>query len=39
VFASDREGSTNLYVIGIDGTGEERLTMDPGNHAMASWSP
>jgi TolB protein len=29
----------DLYVIGVDGTNERRLTNDPGDDSMPSWSP
>jgi len=39
VFSSSRGGSYDLYLIGIDGTGERRLTESPSLDAHPCWSP
>jgi Tol biopolymer transport system component len=39
VFASNRNGAGELYMINVDGTGEMRLTSDPADDGSASWSP
>jgi hypothetical protein len=39
VFASNRDGQGELYVIGSDGQGERRLTASPGDDGAATWSP
>jgi TolB protein len=38
-FLSDRDGPTDLWVIGADGKGEMRLTSSPEAEGAASWSP
>ncbi len=38
VFSSNRNGQGDLYLIKIDGTGEQRLTNDPADDGAASWS-
>jgi len=38
-FVSDRDGNSNVYVMGIDGTGQEPLTGDPADDAPIAWSP
>jgi Tol biopolymer transport system component len=35
----DRSGPRDLYIVGADGTGEVRLTSDPGDESQAAWSP
>jgi TolB protein len=37
-FLSDRDGPTDLWVIGVDGKGETRLTRTPEAEGAASWS-
>jgi TolB protein len=39
VFASSREGKTDIYTIHLDGTGLRRLTSNGGNNTSPSWSP
>jgi Tol biopolymer transport system component len=39
VFQSEREGHTQLYVIGADGSGERRLTWSLGEDTHPAWSP
>ncbi|MCA1727741.1 MAG: hypothetical protein LC722_08880 [Actinobacteria bacterium] len=38
-FSSDREGNTEIYVVGLDGSGEVRLTSEPGEDQHPAWSP
>jgi len=38
-FASDRAGSADIWVVGIDGTGLRRLTDHPAEDSWPSWSP
>jgi len=37
-FLSDRDGATDVYVIGADGTGEIRLTRSPETESQPAWS-
>lgn len=37
--ASDETGNTDVYVVGIDGSGLTRLTTDPGDDYQPAWSP
>src|SRR5678815_1594354 len=37
-FLSDRDGATDVYVIGADGTGEIRLTRTPEAEGQPAWS-
>jgi TolB protein len=41
VFSRRQEslGPGDLYVVGVDGTGEMRLTSDPGDESGPTWSP
>ena len=32
-------GPGDLYIVGVDGTGEMRLTSDPGDEGQPAWSP
>jgi Tol biopolymer transport system component len=32
-------GPGDLYIVGVDGTGERRLTTEPGDEAQPAWSP
>lgn len=32
-------GPGDLYIVGVDGTGERRLTSDPGDEGQPAWSP
>jgi Tol biopolymer transport system component len=38
-FRSDRDGSSDVYVINTDGTGLQDLTDDPAFDWAPSWSP
>lgn len=38
VYTSDRNGNVDLYVAQSDGSGEQRLTTDPGQDSEAAWS-
>jgi Tol biopolymer transport system component len=37
-FDSTREGNQDVYVVGVDGTGERRLTTGEGREGQPSWS-
>ncbi|MBA3733797.1 MAG: PD40 domain-containing protein [Actinobacteria bacterium] len=37
-FQSDRDGQSEIYVMNPDGTGQPRLTNDPGNDTSPAWS-
>lgn len=37
--ASDDTGNTDVYIVGIDGSGLSRLTTDPGDDYQPAWSP
>lgn len=39
VFASNRDGSMQIYVMNADGTGQTRLTNDSSNNDNPRWSP
>jgi Tol biopolymer transport system component len=39
VFASNRDGSMQIYVMNADGTGQTRLTNDGSNNDNPRWSP
>ena len=39
VFASFRHGNYEIYVMNTDGSGQVRLTDDPGNDNRPNWSP
>lgn len=39
VFDTNRDGSYEIYVMNADGTGQTRLTNDPGWDWEATWSP
>ena len=39
VFQSERTGTSQLYVIGADGTGERRLTWSGADDTHPAWSP
>lgn len=39
VFASDRDGNSEIYVMNADGSAQTRLTNSPGADASPSWSP
>jgi TolB protein len=39
VFASNASGNLDIYVVGIDGKDEKRLTIDPGIEGSPAWSP
>jgi WD40 repeat protein len=38
-FASDRDGNFEIYVMNPDGSGQFRLTNDPGEDTQPAWSP
>ncbi len=38
-FSSDRDGRNNLYVMGIDGSGLEKITVDTFRYYNPVWSP
>ena len=38
-FVSDRDGNPEIYVINADGSGERRVTNNPGNDYAPAWSP
>src|ERR1041384_839244 len=38
-FASDRDGNFEIYVMNPDGSGQLRLTNDPGEDTQPAWSP
>lgn len=38
-FHSSRDGTPDLYVIGVDGTGLRRLTSDEAREGVAGWTP
>jgi TolB protein len=38
-FLTDRDGATDLFVIGADGKGETRLTRTPEAEGQPAWSP
>jgi len=37
IFASDRDGNTNIYAMNADGTEVRRLTDDPGEDVTPFW--
>lgn len=39
VFSSTRDGNPEIYVTRPDGTGQQRLTFDPGIDTEPTWSP
>jgi Tol biopolymer transport system component len=39
VFASSREGGTEIFTMNSDGTGARRLTVNAGTDHMPAWSP
>ena len=39
VYQSPAGGSWDLYLIGADGSGQRRLTSDPGIEGLPVWSP
>jgi len=39
VFYSNRDGNSEIYVMGADGSGQTNLTNDPGADTIATWSP
>ncbi|GAB3805269.1 hypothetical protein [Micromonospora zhanjiangensis] len=38
-FTSDRAGSADIWVVGVDGTGLRRLTDHPADDSWPTWSP
>jgi Tol biopolymer transport system component len=38
-FTSDREGDDEVYVMNANGTGQLRLTHNPGNEILPVWAP
>jgi TolB protein len=38
-FMSNREGNWEIYIVGLDGTGLERLTNNAANDGLPVWSP
>ena len=38
-FVSNRDGNYEIYVMNSDGTGQTRLTHDPGEDTWPVWSP
>ncbi|HEY3238890.1 MAG TPA: DUF5050 domain-containing protein [Acidimicrobiia bacterium] len=39
VFASDRDGNNEIYVMNADGSNQTRLTNNPAEDILPSWSP
>jgi Tol biopolymer transport system component len=39
VFSGDRDGNQDIYVIGVDGRDERRLTRNPAIDRQPFWSP
>lgn len=39
MFVSDRTGTSQLYMINIDGTNERRITFDSKNYSKPKWGP
>jgi hypothetical protein len=39
VFASNRDGNSELYVMNADGSRQRRLTRDPAEDDFPVWSP
>jgi len=39
VFNSDRDGTQQLYVMGANGAGVQRLSFGPGQYGEPAWSP
>lgn len=39
VFESDREGTQQLYILGLDGSGVRRLSRGDGRYSTPVWSP
>jgi Tol biopolymer transport system component len=39
VFASNRDGNNEIYVMNADGANQQRLTQAPGRDAHPAWSP
>jgi tetratricopeptide (TPR) repeat protein/pSer/pThr/pTyr-binding forkhead associated (FHA) protein len=39
IFMSNRDGNWELYAIGVDGSGLERLTYNTANDGLPAWSP
>ncbi len=38
-FMSQRDGNWEIYVVNLDGSGLRRLTRDPANDGLPTWSP
>ena len=38
-FSSERDGNKEIYVMNADGSGQTRITDDPGYDSSPSWSP
>jgi TolB protein len=38
-FMSQRDGNWEIYVVGLDGSGLQRLTRNPANDGLPTWSP
>jgi Tol biopolymer transport system component len=36
---SFRDGNWEVYIVNVDGSGLRRLTSDPGNDGLPTWSP
>jgi VCBS repeat-containing protein len=39
VFSTTRDGNSEIYVMGVDGTSQTRVTNDPAADAFPAWSP
>jgi Tol biopolymer transport system component len=39
VFMSENNGTWDVYMVGIDGTGRKQLTTDPADDGLPTWSP
>jgi TolB protein len=37
VFCSERDGNQEIYVMNADGTGQRRLTVEPGYDVEPAW--
>jgi TolB protein len=37
-FQSNRDGKQEIYLIGVDGSGERRVTSSPGNNGWPTWA-
>jgi Tol biopolymer transport system component len=39
VFSSNRDGSYDIFMINLDGTGLSKLSTNPGQDLLPAWSP